>query len=835
MRDRHLNPALFKPDRVISREPLATPEELAGSDEGTLQEGAALFTSDGRIAVTLSPLLLDLSQFDALVLEARNDSETDLLAGVKLTHGTETLRKDLPDLSLSGGREPLDRNRWTEMRFPRECFGVYGKPRGWSDIVGMELFFVREKADTSRGDLSVALRGIEAQSREIPSGPRLTLDGLKGSLLQDVPGVTSFFGGSAGPSDPSPDLKSALGAYDMSNSGILIPAPHHYAKERAREILRGHIMGQELPFPIPWDFNPTGELEWTHFLNRHHFLRGLVRECGHSGPEQAEALAHMLDNWIESNPVPVDSNGGAGASWETLTAAWRLREWLWIAGIAWSWPHFPTRTKQKTLRSVWEHAVTLMDHQGHPNNWIMVEAAALTLAGLCFPWFSDAESWVATGIDRLRSQIHKQFFPDGVHFELSPLYHAICIQALAEVKLAAQYLSKPLPDEFSMVVERGFDYLAALRRPDGSWPSINDSGGTDGDYSQLIRWAEESFGYEKSPESSNPGVSTSGAPSRPEARTTIFQDAGIVIMRSDDSPSANWLVFRAGPQGATHAHEDTLSVDVSAFGRPVLVDPGVTRYAPDPLSDHYRSALAHNAILLDGKRLDRTRSTMLDRTRPAGGDLRIASAHHLNAAVGAKRVADPYGDLRLNRAVVFVDGRYWVVWDSLAGLGVHEMTVCWQFYPGRVESDLKTLTARFLDGTGFGFELVPLLGRHSADAEIYTGATHPPRGWVSVGGTDLPASKFIYHVKAQLPLAIGWILLPYRGGPTSGVKFAQTSESSDAFGVEMEFPDGTVERLAIQDKGGGNPPCAEESGAIGIGVEKVGPGGKNPEASWMEV
>ena len=44
---------------------------------------------------------------------------------------------------------------------------------------------------------------------------------------------------------------------------------------------------------------------------------------------------------------------------------------------------------------------------------------------------------------------------------------------------------------------------------------------------------------------------------------------------------------------------------MSALGEPRLVDPGITTYAPDVLSDYYRSAGAHNTVLVDGCGPDR--------------------------------------------------------------------------------------------------------------------------------------------------------------------------------------------------------------------------------------
>ncbi|MFH0997131.1 MAG: heparinase II/III family protein [Pseudomonadota bacterium] len=89
--------------------------------------------------------------------------------------------------------------------------------------------------------------------------------------------------------------------------------------------------------------------------------------------------------------------------------------------MAWPLASFRKTVKEMMLRSFWEHAHHLMDHQGHPNNWMVVESAALTLAGMCLPEFQEAEAWLETGILRLKNEFIRQFMDDGTHYELSPL------------------------------------------------------------------------------------------------------------------------------------------------------------------------------------------------------------------------------------------------------------------------------------------------------------------------------------------------------------------------------------------------------------------------------
>lgn len=839
MKDPRFSSCRFVPDRVGHTTRLLDYKGLA-QISGALIEGDAVgFRSRTRLTIELPLPESDLSRFDRLSILVKNVSDRPLLAGITLFHGPETEDSETGGVSFTGGREYLPPGTWIELKFPVESFGSYYAPKHWRHIRRAQLAIGREKTDDSTGEIAVWVQGVQVEARDVPVGPRLTIEGLADVLLHDVPGVTSFrtnrnaFKGS--PSDESPptartgilpvidsqgDAEKSTGIsggqcidgwsldpYGAANSALAIPPPHPYPLEDADQILTGHIMGQHVEEPVPWDADPLGIQDWTHFLNRHHFMKTLVRALAGSGDEQyARALDRMIASWIIASPVPVDSNGGAGPAWETLSAAWRLREWLWIIGIAWPHPAFRSETKSMMLRSVWEHARTLMDHKGHPNNWIIVESAALALAGICFPQFREAKSWAAAGIERLHKEFGRQFFEDGAHFELSPLYHAICLHALLEVKEAAYARDVALPDEFGAPLERCAEYLAGLYRPDFTWPSLNDSGGATSDFTALMGKAGELFG--------RPDfiwIGTSGRDgSPPHGKSAEFPHAGVAVMRSAHEHHANHLVFRAGPAGATHVHNDVLSLDLTALGLPRLVDPGVTSYAPDPLTDCYRSTGSHNSILIDGKGASRTSLSFSRRTRPAGEDFSWSASGPLEIASGLYRGPWEKDELPVTvlRTILFVCGEYWIVRDFVAGSGDHDVTTCWQFFPGRVEIDIETYALRFVDTRGPRFELWPVPGNKAPEIEIFTGATHPPRGWVSIEGADYPATNCRYNFRTGLPFTMMWLLLPSRGRSISGIKQNFEIQDDETHALEIQFPQGHTDFISTctpQIPGNGRP------------------------------
>jgi hypothetical protein len=751
-----------------------------------LLEGCGVVASTGKIRKTFLCPVQDLSSFNQFSFTATNFTETILYIEMKLFHGSGKTDTIIEPVSSSGGLESLLPGKAMQLSFPFESFGTYGKPDGWKNIAHIEIICKREKTDLSTTPITMNMGPVYGEYRIIPQGPRLTDKGLETALKYRSSEETRLRLEKTGAGEHGDNLYGPEHALLLS-----IPSYHPYPHEKADEILKGRIMGEHIPLPVPWNEGLSGILEWLHFLHRHHFLREALRSFLNTNDgSYIRFLDDIIRDWIIHNPVPAGSNGGAGPSWETLSVAWRLREWLLVKGIAWSSGIFKVETKTIMLRSFWEHCCHLMDHKGHPNNWIIVESAALTLAGMYLTEFEEAGQWFEEGLRRLEKEFYRQFMADGVHFELSPLYHAICVHALLEIKQAASLKGALLPVMFDYPLEKAAGYLACLCRPDFTWPSLNDSGGITGDYCAIMELAGRLFNRKDFLWIGTRGQR--GAP--PAATVSVFPDAGIGIIRSGCHGNAHYLLFRSGPAGMTHVHEDVLSLDVAAYGIPCLTDPGITAYAPGPLTDYYRCALAHNMILIDGKGPARSKLGFQERVRSAEDKLfqffPETDSEEQPLTVALTGVCNNYFDetgdrFTVKRTVVFPAWKYWIVMDSIEGSGLHTISVCWQFSPGKARIDPET-SAIYFTNNSKGLALIPFFNKtlsntisslslddiikmcplsyyeNSLQFEVIhsTGNTDPPCGWVSANGRDVPAHHFAFSFTCNLPLTLTWVLYP---------------------------------------------------------------------------
>lgn len=748
MNDPSLPPGCFSLDQVILREHIGV---LCVDQEGKdILFKKPVRKTFGRTTVVLfKPLEKDLSRFNCLAFALRNESSHTIISGLDLIHGRRTFRSTMDDISTSGTREPLRPQECRELIFPRESFGTYGFCEDWTDVIQIRLRLTLEWDAKSSAIGQVCIETITGELRKIPCGPRLSYQGL----LDQVESQESLHK-LCEPTRTWP--------FDEHNRGLKVPPPHYFLVDRADQIRAGCILGQNVGVPPRWESNPIGQLEWRHFFHRHHFLKILVQHFSETGLDaDARVVADIVESWTQNCPVPVGSNGGAGPSWETLSVAWRMREWLWVFGVMWKSSFLRHETRMSMAASVWESAQSLMDHQGHPNNWIFVESAALSIIGLCFPEFKHSAIWSATGMDRLEREVRRQFFDDGAHFEMSPLYHGICLGALLDVVQTAHFFNYPLPEVFLQTLRKASRYLIGLARPDFTWPSLNDSGGMKSDYSALMTQLDQTI---HSPVVQ--WIGTLGQKGNPPWQiSTHFLDSGITVMRSGYSACSSHALFRAGPPGFSHIHNDALSLEAGASGTMWLVDPGITKYAPEKLTGYYRSSYAHNTILIDGRGPRPDSMNVHDRFKSARSRARWLSGDGIQIAAG--RYEGPWDDdtgpIHWMRSLIAVKDRYWIVRDLVSGEGVHEITTCWQFTPATLDLNESSQAVRATKDDGAMFEIRPVFPKTSFAVKHWAGSLEPCAGWVSCDGLDIPAPQCRSVASVELPVQIVWLLVPSSG------------------------------------------------------------------------
>lgn len=153
------------------------------------------------------------------------------------------------------------------------------------------------------------------------------------------------------------------------------------------------------------------------------------------------------------------------------------------------------------------------------------------------------------------------------------------------------------------------------------------------------------------------------AAEEPPWTTRFLPDAGNAIFRSGWDEDARWLLL-VGEHGAVrktlHDHVDGTSLSLAAYGEYLLVDSGY--YKPNDL-DNAKTAHSpsHNVVLVDGKAAPD--KGLLTDYQDADAWIRNT---HLGDRIHYAEAHQDYQGSTVERSVVFVDGRYFVVSDALS-------------------------------------------------------------------------------------------------------------------------------------------------------------------------
>jgi uncharacterized heparinase superfamily protein len=322
--------------------------------------------------------------------------------------------------------------------------------------------------------------------------------------------------------------------------------------------------------------------------------------------------AALIARWITENTAV------EGAGWEPYCLSLRIVNWC-----RWVWAG--NALTEAALHSLAVQVRALADQiEVHLlGNHLFANAKALVFAGLFFKG-PEAERWLRTGLRYLTTELLEQVLEDGAHFERSPMYHAIVACDVLELIEADRLSAGGLPPEISSNLRRVagamLSWAAAMSHPDGDFAFFNDAAfGIAPTAAQLQAMAAGLDLAQPAPLSALTNLWPSGYLRAASGPAILLADAG--ELGPDYLPG--------------HAHADTLSFELSLYGRRLLVNTGTSEYV-GARRLYERGTAAHNTVVVDGSDSSEVWSSfrVARRARPfgssSGGDkdvVAIAAAH----------------------------------------------------------------------------------------------------------------------------------------------------------------------------------------------------------------
>jgi hypothetical protein len=570
---------------------------------------------------------------------------------------------------------------------------------------------------------------------------------------------------------------------------------------------RFNILGYEdLTFgdPVDWHLDPVARrraplLHWSRInpsdvavcgdsrivwqLNRHQWLVSLGEAFRLTGDSRyAERFDAAIRDWIRVNPT------GMGLNWaNSQEVAYRLIAWSWALALFWPAAVLTPDLLTLILDQMRLHAVHIdryLSFGPPPNGPLMVEALALFYMGSLFPELRQAPRWRKKGQALLDRQIMAEVSPDGLCRTPSTVHLHRIIEASLHFLILAERNGQPVRQEIRDRLRALLDAVLPLRRPDGMMMQIGEGDSdwvvplvqrTKDDWRGLFAlaavlfedahyaWAADGESVEvlwllgpAGEETLNnlvplpPAAGTSGAPG---AR-------GYVQMRSGWERRSHQLVLDIGSSGTRGSGAgDLLSIQCSAFGEPIIIDPDLSGPAGHPeWQDFVRKTSMHSTLLVDGIRPSLSRSDWWPRRgqRPKSvlrqwnrnDRFELVDAAH----DGYRGLADPVVH---RRRVLFVKRAYWILIDDVQGAGRHRIDLVFQIPGLRTELE-PSLGAKVWTANGPGLAIKPFAGI-PLHGEILEGLGEAGGRGVSQGQQ---VRTLCYRCDAEAPVRLVTLLFP---------------------------------------------------------------------------
>lgn len=415
---------------------------------------------------------------------------------------------------------------------------------------------------------------------------------------------------------------------------------------------------------INWEYWPVKDIEMRVQLHRQGWWTSLGKVYCTTGKEKyaREYVAEFRD-WVKKNPYKpfgISQNGtvSSGAldidsanecfAWRPLEIGIRLLRWVTQFDMFLDSRHFTPEFLMEFLRSYHENASALMQSFSPAGNHLIHQSSGILRAGICFPEFKDAESWVKAGVDNLNQEITRQSYPDGCHLELDPGYHIGTVQSYDDaIQVAVRNGRKDLfPQECLDQLERMIYYYLDYCYPDGTHPCFSDARRRDDLPDKDLL---EHFGIV------TPAYKSSGHP-----------DTGFYCFRNGWTDDSIIMPIKATERGMWHAQPDFGTFELWAYGKVLMPDAGAYTYSGDDEIErqraYFKATARHNAITLDDRNYDNPQPKVLQWT-PEGRVQRLTVEHQA------------YEGLTRRRSIEFVDEEYFVVTDVVKGPASGHLTL----------------------------------------------------------------------------------------------------------------------------------------------------------------
>jgi hypothetical protein len=326
-------------------------------------------------------------------------------------------------------------------------------------------------------------------------------------------------------------------------------------------------------------------LEKHVWLNRLYFLLPIAHAFLCTKDEGwARTWYRYLRSWSAAHPYTRQIDYAATKFvWRDMQVTWRLIVLMHSAFMlggskslnkaAWSFIYRLIRQHAEHVH--WEAAPDLAENKGRWNHFLQ-KGAALIYAGVLFPEFPEAAQWLKTGRGVVKQQLDTEINADGGSIEACPSYSHFIARLHLDSWLLLDRNGLPQIPGLTAKLRKQYEFLGQTASPLGRTLQLGDSYSmnTDADIA-LVREV-----FPLTP--------------KPRGRSVAFKETGMAVLRNRRIDA----YVDAMPLGLWHIHDGKPNVLAYVDGEPLLVDSGACSYDAAWHHNWYKTAAAHNAVVV---------------------------------------------------------------------------------------------------------------------------------------------------------------------------------------------------------------------------------------------
>lgn len=314
---------------------------------------------------------------------------------------------------------------------------------------------------------------------------------------------------------------------------------------------------------------------WRYNLHYFEYLFKLAHEYINNGQNDIyyNKFKELVENWIDNNPLPY------GDGWHPYTISLRVTNWICVYEVFEKDIKKDERFNEKIIKSMYLQYKYLQKNLEKDvlGNHYFENIKALIIASIFFGEYKIKDKFKKELIIQLKEQI----LDDGMHFELSPMYHKIILEDL--IKITYWLKEDYIHNELLLYIQQMVNVMYSLEDRFGKTPSFNDcADGISKSYKCILKFCEKYFNL------------------KPKFNTNL-ESSGYYIIKDDDKK----LIFDTGdicPKYLpAHGHCDALSFELSFKAKPIIVNRGTYKYENGQWRNYFRSTKSHSTVIVSKK------------------------------------------------------------------------------------------------------------------------------------------------------------------------------------------------------------------------------------------